>query len=117
MKVKVAFNLNKRTYSIRDYKTNKVVGYSDSIVLRNVSFKVSEAGRQRVIDTKRKNVHAFIVGDQSLLRYSNSGLMPITYNPYKDTGFVWKRSRELIEGNVGVVVCTVKDKLPVVMGG
>jgi hypothetical protein len=58
-----------------------------------VIFRVSEAGRQRVLCDKRKNVHAGVVGfvaDISLLGQS----VKVTYNPYKFDSFI-KRDNEL----------------------
>ena len=49
MKVKVYKNLTKDTWSIQDYKTRKVIGYSENIRLENAQFVVSEKTRQRVI--------------------------------------------------------------------
>jgi hypothetical protein len=59
----------------------KVIKHVDRIDLRDVRFKVSEAGRQRVLREKRKNVHAFIEGEESsFYAYLDS---KVTYNPYK----------------------------------
>jgi hypothetical protein len=63
MRVQVYFNLHKKVFSIRDMKTRRVIGHSSLVHLENVKFKVSQAGRKRVLDTKRKNVHAFVEGD------------------------------------------------------
>ena len=65
MKVFVYWNLHRKTYSIRAMEgptRGLVVGHADEMTLHNVEFKVSEAGRQRVLRHKRKNVHAGIVG-------------------------------------------------------
>lgn len=57
--------------------------------LENVTFKVSEAGRQRVLREGRKNVHAYIIGDlvdgQPLTKGET-----VTYNPYRFSSFVLK---------------------------
>lgn len=68
MKCFIYRNLRRRYYpfSIKalegPYK-GKVVAYAPVLVLENVTFSVSQAGRQRVLDTGRKNVHAGIIGD------------------------------------------------------
>lgn len=38
------------------------VAHADSLLMRDVDFAVQKAGRQRVIDEGRKNVHAFVRG-------------------------------------------------------
>lgn len=65
MKVFVYFNLHKKLFSIKALEgSNKgrVIAHSSSVSLKDASCKVSEAGRQRVIKEKRKNVHAGVVG-------------------------------------------------------
>ena len=52
------YNLNKETFSVQEkvkgrWKVNKE-RYSNRIIVDNPTFKVSEAGRQRVLRDKRK---------------------------------------------------------------
>ena len=59
-------NLTRKCYSIRAMdgpQKGVVVGHANFIQLENCEFKVSEAGRQRVIRERRKNVHAGVIGD------------------------------------------------------
>jgi len=53
-------NASKERYSIR--QGGLVVGHADEVYLRDCEFRVSEAGRQRVLQEGRKNVHAYIKG-------------------------------------------------------
>ena len=84
MKVRVYFNLHKKLLSVQT-KVNgswKVIKHVFNINLTDVKFKVSEAGRQRVLREKRKNVHAFIEGVEAEERVGETA-QHITYNPYK----------------------------------
>ena len=58
---------------------------------QNVTFKVNESGRQRVIKERQKNVHAFVVASRykGLINkaYELDKLVKITYNPYSDAQF------------------------------
>lgn len=88
MKVRVYYNLNRAVWSVQHYIPGKgwrVREYLDSLVLEDVTFKVSEAGRQRVIREGRKNVHAYAVG--TLVERNGAGyvghLPRASYNPYK----------------------------------
>lgn len=59
-------NLHKDCFSIQAKIPGKgwrVVDYAKSLSLSNVTFRVYEAGRQRVIRTGKKNVHAFVLAD------------------------------------------------------
>lgn len=79
-------NLNKNCYSIK--QDNKVIAYGNRLCLSNAEFIVREAGRNLVLKTKQKNVHAFVKGF-----YCTSGMgtdakhadLPckIRYNPYE----------------------------------
>lgn len=80
-------NLNRGCWSIKDVKTNLVLGYCMSVQLKDVTTKVSEAGRKRVIREKRKNVHAYIKG--KLVGFSKGKHKKLAYyNPYKTKTFV-----------------------------
>ncbi len=86
-KVKVYWNLHKQCWSVI-YKT-KVVGYVYSIRLENVHFVVQKAGRQRVLQEKKKNVHAFVVG--TLIAFNQQKppdyVLKISYHPYLNPWF------------------------------
>ena len=101
-RVKVYRNLHKRCFSI--VQGGLVVAYADTITLDDVIFKVSEAGRQRVIREKQKNVHAYVTG---LVGNDNNAptFLEITYNPYKRGEFYNKQTNEKV-GNATQVVMT-----------
>ena len=85
-RVFIYFNISKKLFSIRSVATGRVIGYSSDITLEDVSFKVSAAGRKRVLAERRKNVHAGVLGFISEEQYA--GLQRVTYNPYKNTTFI-----------------------------
>jgi len=76
-------------------RKGKVLDIVDGAVLRNVTFVVSESGRQRVIRDRAKNVHAFVDGDlletfalRSGESPSSGSLARITYDPYTMRQFI-----------------------------
>lgn len=90
MRVKVYFNLHKKTWSILHMtpKGWRLWGHSPRVILSDVRWKVSEAGRQRVLRERRKNVHAFAIG--TLMDNENApegDFKPVRYNPYECTSF------------------------------
>lgn len=92
MLVKVYYNLHKKCLSVvanEGENKGRVIGHVQEISLVNVVFKVSAAGRARVLKEKRKNVHATIWGRMTA---EDLGQLPtaITYNPYKYSSFVNK---------------------------
>jgi hypothetical protein len=92
MRVYVYFNLHKKVWSVRALEgehKGRVVQHATSLCLANCVFKVSEAGRQRVLREKQKNVHAGIAG--TLVSAPPHGVnigRRITYDPYKYATFV-----------------------------
>jgi hypothetical protein len=91
MKVAVYFNLHKKTFSVKALEganKGRVVFHSDNVTLTDAVFKVSEAGRQRVLKEKRKNVHAYVIGQLQSLDAVQVVGEKITYNPYLYNTFV-----------------------------
>jgi hypothetical protein len=88
-KVYVYFNLHKLLFSLKalsGLQKGRVVQHSPCVTLENVTFRVGEGGRLRVLREKRKNVHAGVAGTLvSCERLSNipEGAIKVSYNPYK----------------------------------
>lgn len=91
-------------YSLK--KKNKVFAYSEFIIVKDAQFKVNEAGRQRVLNTKRKNVHAFVVcqeinfvmDDKTLeKKWTTCYGVPrkIIYNPYVSGEFLYEDGKPI----------------------
>lgn len=55
------WNLHRKCYSVRSPKTRRVLGHSHRLVLGDVTFRVSEAGRQRVLRERPR----FRAGDRA----------------------------------------------------
>lgn len=103
-KVKVYLNLHNGKLSV--VQKGLVVAHVDSITLMMPTFKVNQAGRERVIREQKKNVHAFVIGYvESVNRdRDTSNMRQITYNPYKFNKFVYKDTLQ------GLEVLTIYDK-------
>ena len=107
MRVFVYFNLHKKCFSIKALegdRKGRVVAHSNTVLLESCKFKVSEAGRQRVLREKRKNVHAgvtgvWINGDRVESHYEFLSMVgrQVTYNPYKYDSFVYKTTEQPVD--------------------
>lgn len=116
-------NLHQDCWSIRSKTTGRVVAHADHVELSGARFKVSQAGRRRVLEEQRKNVHAGVEG--TLVGYHPAGmggfpsqryavgersegpgqsLKAVTYNPYKYETFVTRGDEAPIEGAEEVVL-------------
>jgi hypothetical protein len=93
-KVRVYRNLNRKSingpvYSIMDAKTRRVIGHTTSLLLEQVIFRVSQAGKARAIRTLQRNVHAFIEGyicDDIKLHMQHTSCK-VTYKPFDSLNF------------------------------
>jgi hypothetical protein len=117
MRVDVYWNIAKRCFSVRSRERDTrglVIAHVNSMSLIDVSFIVSESGRQRVLRQKRKNVHAYLRGT-----WSNSPAMtglPCSYNPYRNSTFMADGSPIHNAQQVsGTVVMGDAGALPVVL--
>jgi hypothetical protein len=118
-RVMVYYNLHKHTFSVT-YKS-KVVLHADYVKLGDVEFRVRKGGKEKVRTEKRKNVHAFLIGElldfckhpcKDLPNESSSKI--ITYDPYKHDSFVYKDTEEPIYKAKEIDMINHKNKLFVV---
>lgn len=90
-RVQVYRNLHKTDgghvwFSIK--KGGYVVAHTTRITISEVEFQVNEAGRQRVLREKKKNVHAFVTGRFWGIGECGTVDGSFHYNPYKCGAFV-----------------------------
>lgn len=81
-------NLHRSCYSM--IQNSLVVGHSDFLMLSDVAFVVREAGRQRVLSSGKKNVHAFATGivcESVPAEINGADFCPIRYNPKRSAYF------------------------------
>lgn len=109
--VEVYRNLHKGGFSIRCAKTKLVLAHAENVILKNVKFVVSQAGREKVVQSKRKAVHAVIRGEY--LGY-DWNVLPLDkeavyYNPYVTNTFIKKDSTEPIFETDGKVLAEGKQ--------
>lgn len=78
-------------YSVRDAKTGLVLGHATNLLLSRCEFVVKQAGRERVIKEKRKNVHAWIEGSFGIIHMGDDKIFSegigVRYNPYINSEF------------------------------
>lgn len=125
MRVSVYFNLHRKLFSVRAEEgpaKGRVIAHAPAVILDRPTFKVSEAGRQRVLRERRKNVHAYVCGElhglgegATLTEAARGAMMPalmgpgtyaacrdqiaaegerVTYNPYLAGSFIAVETEE-----------------------
>lgn len=119
--VRIYWNLHQQMYSIQAKVDGKwkVVRHSMGFVLDDVKPQVNATVRDRVRRTKRKEVHAYLVGTLRSL-YADSAMEfmnadHITYNPHTDDGFVYKTelrppTPQMLDTVIGTSVWTGDNK-------
>lgn len=109
MRVFVYFNLHKKVWSIKALEginKGRVIAHKNKLSVLNATFKVSQAGRNRVLREKRKNVHAGVVGQ--LCHHINDFSTQVSYNPYKAEYFYRKDDNTPV---YGAEVVSFNDRL------
>lgn len=106
------FNLHDHCFSMR--QKGLVVLHADNIYMEDVTFAVQEAGREKVREEGRKNVHAYVRGTYLAHDLSNEvcdqikeGMREAYYNPYKTETFVDRETGEPIY-EADIVLCVDK---------
>lgn len=117
----VYFNLHKHVWSVRT--KGKVKHHVDIVVFsEGAKFVVQPAGREKVIKEQRKNVHAFVRGDVTIVSadmkkwgkfISENKTRLVSYNPYKKDHFFYVDTGERIDYSDEVVMI-VRDEKPFV---
>lgn len=79
--VRVYRNLHRGGYSIKQGRY--VVAHATACVISEARFIVNETGRQRVLQEKKKNVHAYVDGMLSKFDAESCRGQQVKYNPYK----------------------------------
>lgn len=88
MRVKVYRNLHKDCWSVvamEGENYGRVISHESTLLMKLEKAVVSQKGRARVLQEKRKNVHAYLLGE--IMEYRvidiDSTLGFIAYNPYE----------------------------------
>lgn len=97
MKVDVYRNLTKGCISIRSREREnygRVIAHRDIVHVMDARFIVNHSGRLKVINSKCKNVHAFVRGHWNDKTYEPlDKVVEVTYNPYRYVSFVYFRGK------------------------
>ena len=101
----VYWNSRKRCFSCKTGK-EPVRHLTGSFCLRNATFKVSEAGRQRALRERVKNVHAKIHGvlEEETISSLPSGARRVKYNPFKQPTFVLEDGTPIHQANTAHLI-------------
>ena len=89
MRVEVYRNIPKQNWSVRSVETGLVIDHADIVSVSNARFVVQQAGRDKVVRTHRKNVHAMVRGEWVSTEEAHRVICNrrVSYNPYKANYF------------------------------
>lgn len=144
-------NLNDKCWSVKALEgpnKGRVVLHARYVAISGADgeFRVSEAGRQRVLRTQRKNVHAGVVGSiycadviaerydvptshripcptdykSDVINPDHTAYRSVLYNPYENSEFVWAKTGEaaqLLDRNDSSIVLDADMKVYVMSMG
>ena len=103
-------NLHKDCMSVR--LRGKVIMYTDAIglIANDVDFRVLQSGRTRVLESRQKNVHAYVVAEYTVVptdTTDTSDMVEITYDPYVRGSFYIANTDTTVSGaSVAYIVGT-----------
>lgn len=108
-RVRVYWNLHKHCYSVQ---TQTKIGWRVAahvycpFMLDNVMFSVNEKLRQQVIKTRRKEVHAYIIGNvtDSYCTLTDLTGSRVTYDPYRYSSFVYRSNHKPVQESRAVLL-------------
>ena len=119
----VYFNLHRRVWSLRCRSTGRVTGHSRVVAFPfGARLIVRKAGRERVLRTGQKVVHAFVRGD--VLDTSGTvaewmetaqtlpNAVAITYNPFHAAHFTHRATGERIDAASAVLMIAPEGQPP-----
>lgn len=86
--IKVYRNLRNRLWSIMDARTRKVIGHTNCIVVSDASFPVNRKGVEKIRETRRKRVVAFVAGKFQGYDADETCQKAVLFNPYENFTFV-----------------------------
>lgn len=106
-----------RSREREDY--GRVVAHSNYIIMKNCRFIVNQRGRLKVLKEKKKNVHAFVRGETTVVWGPNDkfveSLEPpvdrwqeVAYNPYRFSTFVCGERNTPVGGAEEVLILNNK---------
>lgn len=90
---KVHRNLHKACWSIR--RKGDKTAHQEAVCLANVVFRVSEAGRAKVLEKRVRSVHAYAQGEEIPCSVYGLKRERVRYNPYRAGAFLTEDGREV----------------------
>lgn len=100
-RVRIHVNLHREDFSVVDPKTGRVVANVADAVMADVTFRVQEGGRQRVLKTRCRSVHAYAIGTlvATNTQPELAGLRRVSYNPYRSAHFDTEDGQSITEAS------------------
>lgn len=92
-KVLVFKDIKNNRWTIYNANKTKHLGYSNELFLKHCNFVVCEDKRKKVIKTKKRFPHAWIIG--TLSKKTKKPIKNVTYNPFTDLTFKNKSKKVL----------------------
>ena len=110
LKVSVYWNLHKKTFSVSH--KNKVIWHGSHFQLHKAQFVVRPAGRSKVLEEMRKNVHAFVKGEFCLRGHTFDCSRYVKYDPYEKDHFFDFYSGERVDKAKAVYLTITNEGKP-----
>ena len=84
----------------------KLQDHTQSITLRNVTANCQQGGIQRIRREHERAIVAWCIGEVVATDTNVSGMREISINPYNESEFVWRDTRQPIQWPLAIVKFT-----------
>lgn len=94
--MKIYWNVREKTFSVKNQ--NGVLLHASKAAMKDVSFSVIEATRQRILSRQTKEVCAWAEGELIHLRFLKiNDLTEVSFNPYKHPHFYCVKTNRRVD--------------------
>lgn len=95
-------NRKGKIFSIR--QDGKVVAHTEAIILKDCRFIVNKSGKKRAMESKQRDVHAYVKGMIGDIFDPSTFIIPITYNPFDELGFRTNNQMEVTDSKTFLLI-------------
>jgi hypothetical protein len=93
MKVLVFKDIKNNRWTLWSLDRKTHLGYRNNLTLKDCKFVVEESKRQKVLKTKKRFPHAWVIGTTT--RFSTVPKKSVSYNPFTSSSFMSGKQKVL----------------------
>jgi hypothetical protein len=98
-RLRVHFNLHTHRFSVIDPAHGRVIASVDTIMLRDVEFRIQAAGLRQLRERKQRRVCAYAIGIVAAVNtdMDTHSMRRITFNPWRSDTFHYSDTAQMVQ--------------------